>query len=83
MASERAMVFGFCGSISLLPAFTAVLMGLHPVACAPKNFTLLASTSPSSASSRKALAILVINDPPAIGTTTLSGSRQPSCSAIS
>ena len=28
MASERAIVLGFCGSISLRPAFTAALMGL-------------------------------------------------------
>ena len=27
MASERAMVFGFCGSMSLLPVFTAVEIG--------------------------------------------------------
>jgi hypothetical protein len=52
MASERAMVAGFCGSISLRPALTAALMGLQPVAWAPKNFTLLASTRPSSTSSR-------------------------------
>ncbi len=34
-------------------------------------------------SSLNALRILVISEPPAMGTTTLSGRRQPSCSAIS
>ena len=77
------MVAGFCGSISALPVFTAVEMGEHPVACAPKNFTGLSSTKPSLLSSSNAFLILVINDPPAMGTTTLSGKRQPSCSAIS
>ena len=46
MASDRAMVEGFCGSISVFPAFTAVEIGEHPVACAPKYFTGFASTSP-------------------------------------
>ena len=53
------------------------------MAWAPKNRTGLASTQPSVTSSRKALAILVISEPPAMGTTTLSGSFQPNCSAIS
>src|SRR5438477_562008 len=83
MASERAMVAGFCGSISELPVFTAVEIGEHPVACAPKNFTGFSSTNPSLLSSSNAFLILVINDPPAIGTTTLSGILHPNCSAIS
>ena len=37
MASERAIVFGRCGSISLLYCLTAVEIGEHPVACAPKE----------------------------------------------
>jgi hypothetical protein len=45
MASERAMVFGRCGSISLLYCLIAVEIGEHPVACAPKNFTGFGSTS--------------------------------------
>jgi hypothetical protein len=77
------MVAGFCGSISVLPVFTAVEMGEHPVACAPKNFTGFSSTNPIFTSSSNAFLILTINDPPAIGQTTLSGKRQPSCSAIS
>src|SRR5712664_2013072 len=83
MASERAMVLGFCGSKRARLRLTPSEMGEQPVACAPKNFTGLASTQPSVTSSRNALAILVMSEPPAMGTTTLSGSRQPSCSAIS
>src|SRR6266852_2269194 len=62
MASERAMVAGFCGSISELPVFTAVEIGEHPVACAPKNFTGFGSTSPSWINSSNAFLIFVIND---------------------
>ena len=83
MASERAIVFGRCGSISLLYCLTAVEIGEQPEACAPKNFTGFGSTRPSRISSSNAFLIFVISDPPAIGTTTLSGKRQPSCSAIS
>ena len=83
MARERAMVAGFCGSMSGLPALTAVEIGEQPVACAPKNFTGLASTRPSAINSSKAFLIFVMSEPPAIGTTTLSGRRQPNCSAIS
>src|ERR1700691_6644289 len=79
IASERAIVFGRCGAISLLYCLIAVEMGEHPEACAPKNFTGFGSTSPSRISSSNAFLILVINDPPAIGTTTLSGKHQPSC----
>jgi hypothetical protein len=39
--------------------------------------------SPSMRSSLKALWILVMSEPPAHGTTTWAGARQPSCSAIS
>src|SRR6202011_5160467 len=83
MASERAMVLGFCGSKRASPRFTALEIGEHPVACAPKNFPDFSSTQPSVTSSRNPLAILPISEPPAMGTTTLSGSLQPSCSAIS
>src|SRR6476660_4501820 len=65
MASERAIVAGFWGSISSRPAFTAVLIGLQPVACAPKKCTSFSATSPSSISSLNALWIFVIRDPPA------------------
>ena len=83
MASERAMVLGFCGSKRARLRFTASEMGEQPVACAPKNFTDFGSTQPRVTSSRNALAILVMSEPPAMGTTILSGSAQPSCSAIS
>ena len=83
MASERAIVLGFCGSKRERLRFTPSEMGEQPVACAPKNFTGLASTQPRVTNSRNAFAILVISEPPAMGTTTLSGSVQPSCSAIS
>ena len=42
-----------------------------------------ASSMPSSSSSFHALRILLISEPPAMGDTTWSGVRQPSCSAIS
>src|SRR6266850_665317 len=83
MASDRAMVLGFCGLKRARLRFTASEIGEQPVACAPKNFTGLASTHPRVTSSRNAFAILVMSEPPAMGTTTLSGSVQPSCSAIS
>ena len=73
MASDRAIVVGFCGSISAFPAFTAVEIGEHPVACAPKIFTGLASTRPSLISSSNAFLIFVISDPPAMGTHDVVG----------
>ena len=79
----RNRVAAFADRSAPAPLLTAVEIGEQPVACAPKNFTGLASTQPSVTSSRNALAILPISEPPAIGTTTLSGKRQPSCSAIS
>src|SRR6266478_5152198 len=83
MARERAIVLGFCGSKRARLRFTPSEIGEQPVACAPKNFTGFASTQPSITNSRNAFAIFVMSEPPAIGTTTLSGSAQPSCSAIS
>ena len=47
LTSATHGVEGFCGSISVLPSFTAVEIGEHPVACAPKNFTGFGSTMPS------------------------------------
>ena len=83
IARERAMVLGRCGRMSSVPSLTAVEMGEQPLACAPKKRTGLLSTRPSSISSLNAFRILRISEPPAMGQTTLSGSRQPSCSAIS
>src|SRR5260370_56019 len=83
MASERAMVLGFCGSKRARPRFSAVENGEQPVACAPKKRTGFPSTHPRGMRSRKALAIFPISEPPAMGATKLSGKRQPSRSAIS
>src|SRR5439155_27206755 len=83
MASERAIVDGFCGWISVSPVLTAVEIGEQPVASAPKKRNVLGSTRPSVISSSNAFLIFVISEPPAMGTTMLSGRRQPSCSAIS
>src|SRR5438876_8096503 len=60
IASERAMVLGFCGSKRARPRFTPSEMGEQPVACAPKNFTGLSSTHPSVTSSLNAFAIFVM-----------------------
>src|SRR5713101_4517142 len=64
MARERAIVFGFCGSKRARPRLTADEMGEQPVACAPKKRTGFSSTQPSAISSRNALAIFVISEPP-------------------
>ena len=58
MASERAIVDGFCGWISVSPVLTAVEIGEQPVACAPKKRTVLGSTRPSVISSSKAFSAL-------------------------
>src|SRR5438094_346140 len=63
MASERAMVFGFCGSNRARLRFTPSEIGEHPVACAPKNFTGLSFTQPNVTNSLKAFAIFVISEP--------------------
>ena len=83
MASDLAIVAGFCGVISGLPFLAAVVMGEQPVAWAPKNRVFAGSTQPSFCNSPNAFATLVMSEPPAIGMTTFWGSRQPSCSATS
>ncbi len=83
MARDLAIVAGFCGSNWSSLRLTASEIGEHPVACAPKNFTFFSSTSPTAINSENDLRIFVISEPPAMGTTILSGRRQPSCSAIS
>ena len=83
MARLRTMVSGLTGLGWASPAFQAPEMGAQPAGCAPWRRKGRASTSPSSTSWRKARSILVSMLPPAIGTTTWPGSRQPRCSAIS
>ncbi|CAM5598284.1 hypothetical protein SVIOM342S_03907 [Streptomyces violaceorubidus] len=83
MASDLAMVFGFCGRTTSWPALYAVETGEQPSACAPKILYGRSSTRPSSISSFSPLSIFVSWEPEAIGTTICSGSRQPSCSQIS
>jgi hypothetical protein len=57
-------------------------MGEQPVACAPKKRPASLDEAERDEFA-KALRILRMSEPPAMGTTTLSGRRQPSCSAIS
>ena len=83
MASDLAIVDGRTGVMSSLPSRNAVETGEQPVAWAPKTLYGVPSTSPSRDHSPNALCTLVSSDPLAIGTTTCSGSRQPSCSATS
>src|SRR5919107_383966 len=83
IASERAIVDGFTGLTVSQPFSYAVAIGEQPVAWAPYTFHGEPSTSPSLVSSPKALSTLVSSEPDAIGMTTCSGSRQPSCSATS
>ena len=56
-----------------VPALTATEMGEQPVACAPKKRTGLSSTRPREMSSLKALRILRISEPPAMGTDDVVG----------
>jgi hypothetical protein len=83
MARLLAMVSGLTGRIASVPALNAVATGEQPVAWAPKIVYGLSSTSPRVMSSWNALSTLVSCEPDATGITTWSGSRQPSCSAIS
>ena len=83
MASDLAMVSGLTGATTSWPALNACATGEQPVAWAPKIRYGLSSTRPSLISSRNPLSTLVSCEPDATGMTTWSGSRQPSCSAIS
>ena len=86
MASDLAMVFGvFTGFTWSRSSSTMSTIGAQPAACAPwmRGLRAGADSRPSFSSSPNALPILVTSEPPAIGTTTCAGSRQPSCSAIS
>ena len=67
-----------------VPSAKAVATGEHPSAWAPEIRTAGSSgRRPTLPSSAKPLATLVSWLPDPIGTTTWSGARQPSCSAIS
>jgi hypothetical protein len=83
MASDLAIVSGRTGRMASTPSLKAVATGEQPVACAPKTLYGVSSTRPSAISSWNALCTLVSCEPDATGMTTCSGSRQPSCSAIS
>src|SRR3954451_21206936 len=83
IASDLAIVDGRTGCTTSWPALYAADTGEHPVAWAPNTLYGDPSTSPSCDSSRQALSTFVSSAPDATGTTTCSGSRQPSCSAIS
>ncbi len=81
--SDLAIVDGFTGATVSAPRAKAAATGLQPSAWAPKTRYGVGSTRPRRPNSPKALSILVNSDPEAMGTTTCSGSRQPSCSATS
>src|SRR4029434_10433674 len=71
------------GVTSSAPAAKAVATGLQPTDWAPWTLAGVRSTRPWSASTPKPLWTLVSRAPEEIGTTTWSGSDQPSCSATS
>ncbi len=78
------MVSGFLtGLINSLFSFTVDVIGLHPVACAPNILVLCFSINPQYSNSSIDFQTFVIKEPPAIGTTILSGALKPSCSRIS
>ena len=83
MASDRAMVLGFCGSKRLRPRLTAVEIGRAAGGLGAEEFYGLVFDPAEGHQFAEGLSNLPISEPPAIGTTTLSGRRQPSCSAIS
>ncbi len=83
MASDFATVRGRTGTRTSEPSRIIVTMGPQPAACAACIRGGRPSTSPRSASSANAFPIFVRRAPPAHGTTTWAGVRQPSCSAIS
>ena len=85
MASDLASVSGYrTGRTSSSPRANASATGAHPTPWAPETRTSgCSSSSLTMCSSRNALPTRVSNAPDAIGTTTWSGARQPSCSAVS
>src|SRR5579875_879988 len=83
MASDLAIVAGRTGRTTSCPAANAADTGAHPLAWAPNTRHGVWGTRPRPTSSPNALSTFTSCAPEAIGTTTCSGSRQPSCSAIS
>ncbi len=86
MAMDLAIVSGLTGTMWVSPRLNAVATGEHPSACAPVSRGMRAPspcTRPRSISSRAALLCLTNWQPLAMGMTISSGSRQPSCSAVS
>src|SRR6516165_2838524 len=83
MASDLAIVSGRTGRTTSYPAANAADTGAQPAAWAPNTRHGASGTRPSEVSSPKPLSTLTSCAPEAIGTTTCSGTRQPSCSAIS
>src|SRR5947209_6420016 len=74
IASDLAMVSGLTGRQKSWPASNAVATGEQPDACAPWKVGSSPSSSPISSHSSNPRAILVNNEPEAIGATTRSGS---------
>ena len=83
MARDLAIVRGFTGTRTSEPFFTMVTMGPQPSGCAAYIRVATGPMRPRVDSSLRAFQILVMREPPAHGTTTWAGARQPSCSAIS
>src|SRR4051812_24301019 len=83
IASDLAIVSGLTGRQTSTPASNAAATGEQPSAWAPFMTGASPSTRPRERHSSKPLAIFVYNEPEAIGATTRSGVRNPSCSAIS
>ena len=83
MASDLTMPVGRTGVTSSTPAAKAAATGLQPTDWAPWTLAGVRSTRPWSARTPKPWWTLVSRAPEAIGTTTCSGSDQPSCSATS
>jgi hypothetical protein len=83
MASDFAIVLGFTGLKKSRPDLKAVEMGEQPSACAPLIFVRTSSMRPTVFISWRPFQILVKREPDAIGMTTWSGVRQPSCSTVS
>ncbi len=82
IASERAIVAGRTG-FTAAPSANEVATGAQPSAWPPTSRGTSPSASPSSSKSENPWWSFVKSDPDAIGQTTTSGARQPSCSAIS
>ena len=80
----NAAVLASChGLVSCSPLANARTTGAHPAACTATIRGVFAPIQPSPASSASALRMPIRPTPPPVGQTMTSGTRQPSCSAIS